>query len=104
MFTAELLEPLPKNSGHCRPTRAPRSILVASVATSNPEFHSHLSLVDVITVTIDVAVMMKVVILADSHVESTATEARRVVLGAIEGEIPTTTTVVTVSNPEVPAK
>jgi len=80
------------------------STLVASGTLSNPESHSHLSLVDVITVTFNMAVTEKIVILANSHVERTVNGARRAALGAIEGEIPTTTAVVTSINPEVTSK
>jgi len=77
---------------------------VASVATSNPESHSHLSLVDVLTVTFNMAVTVKIVSPASLHIEDTVNGARRAALGAIEGEIPTTTAVVTVINPEVTSK
>ena len=77
---------------------------MASVATSNPEPHSHLSLVDVITVTFNMAVMVTIVVLTVVHVERTVNGARRAALGAIEGEIPTTTAVVTSINPEVASK
>ena len=49
-------------------------------------------------------VTKKIVVLADSHVEGTVNGARRAALGAIEGEIPTTTAVDTVTNPEVTSK
>ena len=77
---------------------------MASVATSNPESHSHLSLVNVITVTFNMAVTMKIVALTGSHIERTVNGARRAALGAIECEIPTTTAVITDCNPEVPSK
>jgi len=77
---------------------------MASVATSNPESHSHLSFVDVITVTFNMAVTVKIVVLASSHVERTVNGARRAALGAIEGEIPTSAAVVTSINPEVTSK
>ena len=73
-------------------------------APSNPESHSHFSLVDVITVTFNMAVTVKIVVLAGSHVERTVNGARRAALSAIEGEIPTTTAVVTSINPEVTSK
>ena len=44
---------------------------------------------------------MKVVVLAGSHVVQSLNRSRRAALGAIEGEIPTATAVVTGSNPEV---
>ena len=77
---------------------------MASGTLSNPESHSHLSLVDVITVTFNMAVTVKIVVLAGLHVERTVNGARRTALGAIEGEIPTTTAVVTSINPEVTSK
>ena len=77
---------------------------MASVATSNPESYSHLSLVDVITVTFNMAMTVKPVVLAGLRVEYSVNGARRAALGAIEGEIPTTTAVVAESNPEVTSK
>ena len=77
---------------------------MASVATSNPESHSHLSLVDFITVTFNMAVTVKIVALTGVHVERTVNGARRAALGAIEGKIPTTTAAVTSINPEVTSK
>ena len=80
------------------------SNLLTSGTLSNPESHSHLSLVDVITVTFNMAVTMKIVVPAGSHVERTVNGPRRATLGAIEGEIPTTTAVIASSNPEVTSK
>jgi len=60
--------------------------------------------VDVVTVTFNMAVTVKIVVLTGLHVERTVNGARRAALGAIEGEIPTTTTYVTVINPEVTSK
>jgi len=71
---------------------------------SNPESNSYLSLVDVVTVTFNMAVTVKIVVLPSTHVERTVNGARRATLGAIEGEIPTTTAAVTVRNPEVTSK
>ena len=79
------------------------SILEAS-ATSNPESHSYFSLVDVIIVAFNMAVTVKIEVPAGLHVERTVNGARRAALGAIEGEIPTTTAVVTGTNPEVTSK
>ena len=50
------------------------------------------------------AFTVDIVVAAGSHVERTVNGARRATLGAIEGKIPTTTTVITVSNPEVTSK
>lgn len=80
------------------------STLMASNTLSNPESHSHLSLVNVATVTFNMAVAMKIVVFAGSHVERAVNRARRAALGAIEGEIPTATATVTSMNPEVTSK
>ena len=93
-----------EDTGHCRPAGVRVSKLIAIVATSNPESHSHLSLVDVIAVTFNMAVTVKIVVLAGSHVERTVNGTRRAALGAIESEIPTTTAAVAKSNPEVASK
>ena len=77
---------------------------VARDTLSNPESHSHLSLVDVITVTFNMAVTVKIVTPAGSHVEHTFNSTRRAALGAIELEIPTTTAVVTSTNSKVTSK
>ena len=93
-----------EDPGHCCPASFRVSILVASFAASNPESHSHLSLVNVITVTFNMAMTMKIVVPASSHVERTFNRPRRAALGAIEGEIPTATAAVTTFNPEVTSK
>ena len=80
------------------------STLLASSTLSYPESHSHFSLVDVITMTFNMAVTVKIVVLASLHVERSVNGAGRAALGAIEGEIPTTTAVVTASNSEVTSK
>jgi len=77
---------------------------MASGTLSHPESHSHLSLVDVITVTFNMAVTMKIVVLASLRVERTVIVAGKAALGAIEGEMPTTTAAVTVINPDVTSK
>ena len=85
----------------------PTSVCVSTLLArtlSNPEFHSHLSLVNVITVTFNVAVTVKIVLLASPHVEYTINGHRRAALGAIELEIPAVTAVVTGINPEVTSK
>ena len=93
-----------EDPGHCPPACIRVSILVASVATSNPESHSHLSFVDVITVTFNMAVTVKIVVFAGLHVERTVNGAGRAALSAIERKIPTTTAAVTSKNPEVTSK
>ena len=86
------------------PACARVSTLLASGALSNPESHSHLSLVDVITVTFNMAVTELVWNPAALHVERTVNGARRAALGTIECEIPTATAATTSSNPEVTSK
>ena len=86
------------------PTSVCVSTLLASGTLSNPESHSHLSLVNVITVTFNVAVTVKIVVPSSPHVECTINRPRRAALGAIELEIPAATAVVTAINPEVTSK
>ena len=59
---------------------------------------------NVITVTFNVAVTVKIVVLASPHVECTVNRPRGAALGAIELEIPAATAVVTAGNPEVTSK
>ena len=81
------------------------STLVGRVRTlSNPESHSHPSLVNVIAVTLNVPVAVKIVDPGCLHVECTVNRPRRAALGAIEGEIPAATAWATSVNPEVPSK
>ena len=80
------------------------STLLASNTLSNPEPHSNLSLVNVVTVTFNMAVTMKIVVLPCLHVKRAVNGARRAALGVIEGEIPTATAPVTTINPEVTSK
>ena len=70
-------------------------------AFSNRESHSHLSFLNVVAVTFNVAVTVKVVLSAICHVECTVNSSRRAALGSIKAEIPATTAVVTSVNPEV---
>ena len=77
---------------------------MARVAASNPESHSHLSLVDVATVTFNMALTVKIEDLDVCHVIPTVNGARRAALGAVEGEIPTITAIVTVMTSEVTSK
>ena len=93
-----------EDPGHCTPACDCVSTLVASGTLSNPESHSHLSLVNVITVTFNVAVAFKTVLPSIPHVECTINRPRRAALGAIEREIPAATAVVTAVNPEVTGK
>jgi len=93
-----------EDPGHCRPACVRVSFLVASVAATNPESHSNLSLVDVVTVTFNMAVTVEIEVHAGLHVERTVNGARRAALGAIEGEIPATTAAVTTMNPESTSK
>ena len=82
------------------------STLVTRGALSYPESHSHLSFVNVIAVTYNEPMAVKIArrALACCHVECTVNKPRRTALGAIEREIPAATAVVTVVNPEVPSE
>ena len=90
-----------EDPGHCSPACICISKFVAIVAASNPESHSHFSLVDVIAVTFNVAMTMKVFASSCCHIKCTVNFTRRAALGAIEFEIPTTAAVVTVVDPEI---
>ena len=74
---------------------------MARDALSNPESHPHLSFLNVIAVTFNVAVTVKIVVSACIHVECTVNSPWRAALGSIEAEIPATTAVVTSANSEV---
>ena len=74
--------------------------LFACDAFSNRESYSHLSFLNVVAVTFNVAVMVKIVVSACLHVECTVNSPRRAALGSIKGEIPATTAAVTMGNPE----
>ena len=83
------------------PTSVGVSKLMSCDAFSNRESHSHLSFLNVIAVTFNVAVKMRIVVSACCQVECTVNSSWRAALGSIEGEIPATTAVVTSVNPEV---
>ena len=85
------------------PTSVGVSKLMSCDALSKGESHSHLSFLNVITVTFNVAMMKKIVVstLALSDVECTVNSSRRAALGSIKGQIPATTAVVTSLNPEI---
>ena len=95
-----------EDPGHFSPACVSVSILLPHVAVANPESHSHFSFVNVIAVTFNVSVSVKVVqgAFACLHVEDTVNRPRGAALGAIEGEIPAATAAVTVVNPEVASK
>ena len=76
------------------------SKLISCDAFSNQESHSHLSFLNVVAVTFNVALTVKIVVSACSHVECTVNSSRRAALGSIKGEIPATTAAVTVVDPE----
>ena len=89
-----------EDSGHWMPACVRVSTLLAGSTLSNPEPLSHLFLVNVVTVTFNMTVTMKIVLLAGLHVKQAFNRPRRA-LGVIEGEIPTATAKVTFMNPEV---
>ena len=83
------------------PTSVGVSKLMSCDALSNRESHSHLSFLNVVAVTFNVAVTVKIVVSACMHIECTVNSSRRAALGSIEAEIPSTTASVTSANPEV---
>ena len=83
------------------PTGVGVSKLIPCDALSNPECYSHLSFLNVIAVTFNVAVTVKIVVSACVNVECSINGSRGAALGSIEGEIPATTAAVTKGNPEV---
>ena len=62
---------------------------MASGTLFTPESYSHLSLVDVITVTFNMAVTKKIAVPASLHVDRTFNGARRAAPSAIKDEIRT---------------
>ena len=83
------------------PTSVGASKIMSCDALSNRESHSHLSFLNVVAVTFNVAVTMKIVASACCHVECTVNSSRRAALGSIKGEIPATIAAVTVVYPEI---
>ena len=83
------------------PTSVGVSKLMACDALSNRESHSHLSFLNVVAVTFNVAMTVKIVVSACMHIECTVNSSWRAALGSIEAEIPSTTASVTYANPEV---
>ena len=76
------------------PTSVGVSKLVSCDAFANRESYSHLSFLNVIAVTFNVAVTEKIVVCACLHVECTVNSSWRAALCSIKGEIPATTAVV----------
>ena len=73
------------------PTNVGVGDLMACYALSNPEPHSHLSFLNVIAVTFNVAVTVTIMVSSCSHEESTVNSSWRAALGSIKAEIPATT-------------
>ena len=95
---------LDEDTGQCCPTSIRVSKCMTRFAITNPESHTYFSLVNVVTVAFNMAVTIKIMVLASLHVKRAVNGARRAALGTIEGEIPTATAVVTSINPEVTSK
>ena len=79
---------------------------MACVAASDPESHAHPSFVNVVAVTLDMAVTMQILrgVFAIVHVECTFNRSRDSAFSAIESEIPAAAAVITVVDPEVASK
>ena len=86
-----------EDPGHC----GPACICVSRKSVSNPESHSHSSLVNVIAVSFNLTATVKVFASCCCHIVRTINSTRRTTLSAIECEIPTTAAVVTGSNAKV---
>ena len=83
------------------PTSVGVSKFMSCDTLSNRKSHSYISFLNVIAVTFNVAVTVKIVVFACSHVECTVNSSRGAALGSIEGKIPATTAGVTSVNPKV---
>ena len=90
-----------EDPGHCGPACVCVSKCMAIIAVSNPESHSHSSLVNVIAVSFNLTVTVKVFASCCCHIVRAINSTRRATLSAIECEIPTTAAVVTGSNAKV---
>ena len=79
---------------------------MACVAAPNPESHAHLSFVNVVAVTLNMAMTMQIVsgVFASFHVKCTFNRPRDSAFSAIESEIPAAATAVTVVDPEGASK
>ena len=90
-----------EDTGHCGPACVRVSKCMAIIAVSNPESHSHSSLMNVIAVSFNVTVTVKIFASSCCHIVSAINSTRRATLSAVECEIPTTAAVVTGSNAKV---
>ena len=90
-----------EDPGHCGPPCVRVSKFMTIIAVSNPESHSHSSLVNVIAVSFNLTVTVKVFASYCCHIVRTINSTRRDTLSAIECEIPTTAAVVAGSNAKV---
>ena len=79
---------------------------MACVAAPNPESYAHLSFMNVVAVTLNMAVTMQIFrgILASLHVKCTFNRSRGSAFSAIESKIPAAATAVTVVDPEIASK
>ena len=83
-----------KHTGHWLPSSVPISVSIPG-AVADPESHAHLSFVDVITVPLNMADAMGIVITACLHVDNSVNGQRSRTLSAIESEVPTFAAVIT---------
>ena len=88
-----------KYTGHWLPSCVAISVSISG-AIADPESHPHLSFVDVITVPLNMADAMEIVITACLHVDNSVNGQRSRTLSAIESEVPTFAAAIAVGNPQ----
>ena len=77
-----------KYTGHWIPSCVPISVSISG-AIADPESHAHLSFVDVITVSLNMADAMEIFIATCTHVDNSVNGQRSRTFSAIESEVPT---------------
>ena len=87
-----------KNTGHWDVSCVAISISISG-AIVDPESHTHLSFVDVITVPLNMADAMEIFITACLHVDNSVNWQRSRTLSAIEGKVPTFAAAIAAGNP-----
>ena len=87
-----------KHTGHWLPSSVPISVSIPG-AIADPESHTHLSFVDVITVPLNMADAMEIFITSRRHVDNSVNRQRSRTLCAIECEVPTFAAAIAAGNP-----
>jgi len=87
-----------KYTGHWLPSSVPISVSISG-AISDPECHAHISFMDVITVSLNMADAMEIFITACLHVDNSVNGQRSSTLRAIKSEVPTFAAAIAAGNP-----